>query len=78
MALITLTGYPSSGKTRRAEQLKAVLEARIQDPSYAGPQLKVTILSDEALNLERVVYKGGVRARCISNTILTSTYRWTL
>lgn len=58
MALITISGFPSSGKTRRAEQIKAALETRLQDPSYAGPSLKVEILSDEKLNISRDAYKG--------------------
>lgn len=58
MALITITGYPCSGKTRRANQLKAALESRLQDPSYSGPQFKVKILSDDELNLTRDAYKG--------------------
>ena len=49
MALITIAGYPSSGKTRRAEQIKLDLERRLEDPSYAGPKLKVVIVSDDTL-----------------------------
>lgn len=58
MALITISGYPSSGKTRRAKQIKAALEHRLQDPSYAGPKLKVVIVSDDTLNISRDAYKG--------------------
>lgn len=58
MALITVTGYPCSGKTQRANQIKAALESRLQDPSYSGPQLKVKILSDDELSLSRDAYKG--------------------
>jgi hypothetical protein len=58
MALITISGYPSSGKTTRALQIKADLEKRLQDPTYSGPQLKVTLLSDDILNIDRSVYDG--------------------
>ena len=58
MAFITITGYPSSGKTRRAEQLRAHLEARLQDPAYEGPKLKVVVVSDDNLNISRTVYSG--------------------
>lgn len=58
MALITFSGFPCSGKTRRAEQLKDALEARLQDPAYNGPSLKVSILSDDKLNIGRDAYKG--------------------
>ena len=58
MAFITISGYPCSGKSRRAEQLRAHLAARLQDPSYDGPQLKVVVVSDDSLNIARDVYNG--------------------
>lgn len=58
MALITMSGYPSSGKSRRALQIKAHLESRIQDSSYLGPRLKVSIISDDDLSIDRRVYGG--------------------
>jgi len=58
MALITVTGYPSSGKSRRAQQLKEYLENRLTDPEYHGPSVKVVVLSDDNLNLARSVYDG--------------------
>ena len=64
MALITISGYPCSGKSTRAEQLRQHLEERLQDPSYAGPQLKVVVLSDDTLNLSRDVYNGMHHPLC--------------
>ena len=58
MALITISGYPASGKTRRARQLKAFLEDQMSDASYTGPKLKVTVISDDTLNIKRRVYDG--------------------
>ena len=58
MALITITGYPSSGKSKRAQQLKEYLEGKLADPEYHGPTLKVVVLSDDNLNLARSVYDG--------------------
>ena len=58
MALITITGYPSSGKSRRAQQLKEYLENKLADPEYQGPTLKLVVLSDDDLNLSRGVYDG--------------------
>ena len=58
MALITITGYPSSGKSKRAQQLREYLESRLADPEYHGPTLKVAVLSDDNLNLSRSVYDG--------------------
>jgi protein KTI12 len=58
MALITFSGFPSSGKTRRANQLASHFEQRLADPSYAGPKLQVVILSDDNLNVDRAAYNG--------------------
>ena len=58
MALVTITGYPSSGKSRRAQQLKEYLESKLADSEYRGPTLKVVVLSDDGLNLSRSVYDG--------------------
>jgi len=58
MALITITGFPTSGKSRRAQQLKGYLESRLADPEYHGPTLTVVVLSDDSLNLSRSVYDG--------------------
>lgn len=58
MALITFTGYPASGKSRRAQQLLSHLNARLQSPTYGGPQLKLLIVSDRGLNIPRSAYDG--------------------
>ena len=60
MALVTFSGYPCSGKTRRADQLKDYMESRLADPSYSGPLLKVIVLSDDTLNIDRSSYNGIV------------------
>ncbi|KAF7793958.1 hypothetical protein EIP86_005082 [Pleurotus ostreatoroseus] len=75
MALITITGYPCSGKTRRANELKAALEARIQDPSYAGPQLKVIVLSDDELNVSRDAYKDSRAEKPARAALFTAAQR---
>ena len=59
MALVTVSGFPCSGKTRRAQQIGAAFESRLQSPTYAGPALKVVVLSDEDLNVSRDAYKGA-------------------
>lgn len=60
MALVTFSGYPSSGKTRRAIQLKEHLDRRLAYPSYSGPGQKVIILSDDSLDIGRSAYDGAV------------------
>jgi protein KTI12 len=58
MALITISGYPCSGKTRRAEQIQTLLEQHLKDSNYEGPLLKVVCLSDDTLSLKRTSYDG--------------------
>jgi protein KTI12 len=53
MALITLSGYPSSGKTRRAVQLKDYLDRRLAEAH------KVVLLSDDSVNVDRSSYDGA-------------------
>lgn len=71
MALITITGYPCSGKTRRADQLKASFDARLRDPNYTGPQLKVAVISDDSLDTTRDAYKGAPYLTIVSYKVLT-------
>ena len=75
MALITISGFPSSGKSRRALQIKAHLESRIEQSDYAGPRLKVSVLSDDDLNIDRGVYGGECRSNCVIATLLLNIFR---
>lgn len=58
MALVTLCGYPSSGKTRRAHELVALFESKI---AAASLPLKVVLINDESLNISKSSY-GDSRA----------------
>lgn len=58
MALITISGYPCSGKSTRARQLLSFLNTKLCDGQYNGPKYKVTVLSDDELNISRNVYSG--------------------
>ncbi|KAI0769751.1 chromatin associated protein KTI12 [Trametes elegans] len=75
MAFITISGYPSSGKTRRAEQLRAHFETRLQDPSYEGPKLKVVVVSDDSLNISRSVYNDGRAEKPARGALFTAVQR---
>ena len=59
MALITFSGYPSSGKTRRAILLKHYLDRRLAGPPYNGQAHKVVLLSDDSVNIDRSSYDGA-------------------
>ncbi|OBZ70656.1 Protein kti12 [Grifola frondosa] len=75
MALITISGYPSSGKTRRAQQLRDDLEARLQDSNYTGPKLKVSIISDDTLSIPRDVYNDGRAEKTARAALFTAVQR---
>lgn len=75
MALITISGYPSSGKTRRAEQIKNHLETRLQDSAYIGPKLKVAVLSDDSLNIDRGAYNDGCAEKPARGALFTALQR---
>lgn len=60
MALITVSGFPCSGKSMRVNQLKTYLEYKISSTLYDdGPLRKVLVLSDDTLQIERAVYDGS-------------------
>ncbi|KAJ9120128.1 hypothetical protein QFC22_003026 [Naganishia vaughanmartiniae] len=58
MALITISGYPCSGKSTRAQQIKQDFEARLNDESYTGPKLSVEIIDDPGSKVGREAYDG--------------------
>ncbi|KAI4775604.1 chromatin associated protein KTI12 [Aureobasidium sp. EXF-3400] len=60
MPLILISGFPSSGKTHRSEQLKEYFAQRIsesEDPRIA--KLKIHHLNDQNLGLDRDVYAAA-------------------
>lgn len=70
MALITISGYPCSGKTTRAVQIQDWLQSFLKDPTYHGPLMNVFVLSDDHLNLDRAVYDG--MSWCLEQLVLLS------
>lgn len=61
--LITLSGFPTSGKSTRAAQLHAYLAERIAASSAASPEAKkkstpyrLHLISDQSLSIPRTVY----------------------
>jgi protein KTI12 len=61
MAMITLAGYPASGKTTRAQELVEYLRTRLADPSTppSFARLKPVLINDESLSLSKSVYDGA-------------------
>lgn len=75
MALITISGYPCSGKSRRAAQLKTHFEKLLEDASYTGPKLKVTVLSDDSLNIDRSAYDSSRSEKPARGALFTAMQR---
>ncbi|KAG8928769.1 hypothetical protein FRC02_006478 [Tulasnella sp. 418] len=75
MALITISGYPSSGKSRRAAQIQEYLVERLGSPDYPGPAIKVSVLSDDTLNLKRSAYDDSRSEKPARAAIFTALTR---
>jgi protein KTI12 len=56
MALVTIVGYPCSGKTRMAEALVEHFERKLASPDYTGPKLEVVHVNDDNSHVSRSVY----------------------
>lgn len=60
MPLILISGYPSSGKTYRSEQLISFFQKKISSATDARTsRLKVVHINDQSLGLSRNVYDAG-------------------
>ncbi|BEJ02508.1 hypothetical protein CcaverHIS631_0703030 [Cutaneotrichosporon cavernicola] len=56
MALVTISGFPSSGKSTRARQLHDYLQERIAAPDYDGPKFDVVVVDDTGCHVSRSAY----------------------
>ncbi|KAF8894146.1 chromatin associated protein KTI12 [Infundibulicybe gibba] len=65
MALITLSGFPCSGKTFRANQLSAWLHQKLQDPAY----------DDQLLNIPPSVYDASYLEKPARGALFTAIQR---
>lgn len=60
MALVTIVGYPCSGKSRLAAALLEDFERRLP---HGGTLHKAVIVSDDNSHVPRTVYDGGWSTR---------------
>lgn len=58
MALITVTGYPCSGKSTRTEQFRSFLQSKLSSEDYAGSLKSIEVISDDKLGISRSSYDG--------------------
>ncbi|KAG6862217.1 hypothetical protein C0995_002147 [Termitomyces sp. Mi166 len=75
MALVTISGFPCSGKTMRAEQIRAAFEDYLKDENYHGPISKVAVLSDDVLNLNRSSYNDSRSEKPARGILFTTMQR---
>jgi len=69
MAMITVTGYPCSGKSRRAQQIKDVLERNLPRP------MEIVIISDDSLQISRSAYAGAATEKIARATFFSAATR---
>lgn len=71
MSLITITGYPASGKSSRARQLKAFLQEK------AGGSKDVILLSEmsHSLDIKRSAYDNSAAEKPARGALLTAIIR---
>ncbi|PVZ99576.1 hypothetical protein BB558_004396, partial [Smittium angustum] len=72
-----ITGYPSSGKSTRANQLKAMFEAKLSSPDYKGISYSVELVSDDSLGISKNSYDAGIEEKKIRGSIISAVERHT-
>jgi tRNA uridine 5-carbamoylmethylation protein Kti12 len=58
MALVVVSGFPCSGKTTRALQIKQMLESKIAEAGGDLATRNVVVINDELLGVSRSAYDG--------------------
>ncbi|KAJ1861440.1 kti12, chromatin associated [Coemansia sp. RSA 2703] len=75
MPLILMTGYPSSGKSTRAIELKNYLESRLQQPENQGRPLTVHIIDDHSLGFTHAAYASPRDEKNLRSALLSAVER---
>ncbi|KDR75948.1 hypothetical protein GALMADRAFT_248761 [Galerina marginata CBS 339.88] len=75
MALITISGFPASGKSTRAHHISRFLSQRITEHGYSGPIAKVAVLSDHSLGLTRDCYNDSKSEKPARGALFTAVQR---
>lgn len=55
MPLIIITGFPSSGKTQRANEIKEFLSKRLEQENKS---FRIHVINDESLHIAKDAYNG--------------------
>lgn len=76
MPLIMMTGYPSSGKSTRAQELKQLLEHRLSQPDQSHRQhMRVQVISDQTLGVSRLAYQQASQEKLARGSLLSAVER---
>jgi len=74
MALITIAGFPSSGKSARAQQIQVALETRLKEDN--GPILRVVVVSDHSLDILPTAYDDSALEKPARGTLFAAVQRF--
>ncbi|PPQ70687.1 hypothetical protein CVT24_000169 [Panaeolus cyanescens] len=75
MALITISGYPASGKSTRAQQIQNWINQKIQDKSYNGPIKHVQVISDHSLQIHPQAYASSATEKPARGALFAAVQR---
>ncbi|KAJ2368896.1 kti12, chromatin associated [Coemansia sp. RSA 2610] len=75
MPLIMMTGFPSSGKSTRAAELKSMFEERLARPENQHRKLSVQVISDDTLGVPRSAYAKAVEEKNARSALLSAVER---
>lgn len=76
MPLLSMTGYPSSGKTRWATIIKAAFDERIAASSDSRiSNLEVVLINDEVLGIDKMDYSESRREKAARGLLFSAVER---
>ncbi|KAJ2033854.1 kti12, chromatin associated [Coemansia sp. RSA 922] len=75
MPLIMMTGYPSSGKSTRALELKRLFEAKLSEPEHQHRRLTVQIIDDAYLGVTHDAYAKPSAEKIARGALLSAVER---
>lgn len=77
MPLVIFSGFPASGKSTRAQQLKSELEAKISSLSSGEPgaNMKVVVHSDESLGIQKEQYRESLTEKSLRGLQMSAVKR---
>ncbi|KAI9473055.1 kti12, chromatin associated [Coemansia sp. RSA 989] len=75
MPLVMMTGFPSSGKSTRALELKRLFEERLARPENQHRKISVQIVSDETLGVDHSAYAKASDEKMARSSLMSTIER---